>query len=210
MSDAVVSKLQQFIKANTGKHPCACGCGGFIVPKKQHSWAGFPAMLRGHCNRQDLAARFVGFTDKSGPGGCWLWTGAFKRGGYGQLMIANRMVSAHRAAWGLANGPIPPGMHVLHRCDNPPCVNPAHLFLGTNADNSKDKIAKGRQRGPKGEAHPAAKLSDGDVVEIRRRWAAGETQAVIGRDFGATQAHVSQIVTMKTWRHLPPPLPGDG
>jgi hypothetical protein len=81
--------------------------------------------------------------------GCWLWTGASTWQGYGLIHHHGRrgMVSVHRLSWTIANGGIPAGLQVLHRCDNPPCVNPDHLWLGTNADNIADKLAKGRGSG---------------------------------------------------------------
>lgn len=81
--------------------------------------------------------------------GCWVWTGSKIPTGYGKLSIHNKKVAAHRLSWALHNGPIPAGLHVLHRCDNPPCVNPEHLFLGTDGDNAADKVSKGRQRSRK-------------------------------------------------------------
>jgi len=92
----------------------------------------------------DVAPRFWAKVAKSD--GCWLWTGARASNGYGSFRFADRpcATAAHRAAWELACGPIPHGMHVLHRCDNPPCVNPAHLFLGTHLENVRDREAKGR------------------------------------------------------------------
>lgn len=82
--------------------------------------------------------------------GCWLWTGHLSDWGYGTLHVGNgKEVKAHRLAWELAYGPIPPKMHVCHRCDVTSCVNPAHLFLGTNADNMRDCLAKGRHMSQK-------------------------------------------------------------
>src|SRR5687767_4720826 len=76
--------------------------------------------------------------------GCWLWTASRNAKGYGQIMYQRRPIHAHRVSWQLANGPIPDGLCVLHRCDNPQCVNPGHLFLGTIVDNNRDMFAKGR------------------------------------------------------------------
>ena len=86
-------------------------------------------------------------------GDCLEWTGYTRAFGYGQLMVDGKCVGTHRVAWTLANGPIPDGICVLHRCDNPPCCEPAHLFLGTAADNTADMIAKGRHRSPPIKSH---------------------------------------------------------
>lgn len=92
-----------------------------------------------------IHVRFWAKVDASGgPDGCWIWTGARFPFGYGAIKIGGRPRGAHRTAWELVNGPIPEGLNVLHHCDNPPCVNPAHLFLGTLRDNALDMFAKGR------------------------------------------------------------------
>lgn len=102
--------------------------------------------------------RFWEKVDRTGgPDSCWPWTGAAPkhRGGYGLFQSNQKPKGSHRVAWEFANGPIPPGMQVLHRCDNPPCCNPAHLWIGTPQDNMSDKMNKGRGRFPGRKDHRA-------------------------------------------------------
>ena len=128
---------------------------------------------------------------------CILWTGAIGRNGYGTVRVGSakdgtrRMMGAHRVAWESAHGPIPTGMHVLHECDTPACVNVEHLFLGTHADNVRDMMSKGRH---------ASKLTSEDVAQIRSRRANGETQAAIAASFGIQQPMVSKICRGLHWR----------
>ena len=150
-------------------------------------------------------ARFSSFVDKSD--GCWTWTGAIlkKMGGYGAFRLQGRTLGAHRASWVLMNGPIPAGLFVCHHCDNPACVRPDHLFLGTNADNVADMVAKGRQRDPigmKGSAHPRAKVSERDVLEIRRRAMGGDPRSALASEFGISASSLEHIISRRTWRHV--------
>ena len=112
--------------------------------------------------------RFFAKVDSTGgEQACWLWTASMNCYGYGCFQVGTRKnVSAHRFAWALAHGPIPKGMCVLHRCDVPACVNQAHLFLGTQADNAADREAKGRSADNRGEKNPASKLTEAKVREI--------------------------------------------
>ena len=112
------------------------------------------------------------------------------------------MMHAHRASWMFANGPIPEGMYVLHRCDNRRCVNPGHLFLGTDRDNMDDMIAKGRCRSPKGQRNGSAVLTESDVIEIRRQLADKVPQREIGRRFGVAQTTIEEISTGRNWAWL--------
>jgi len=119
---------------------------------------------------------------------------------------------AHRISYELNVGPIPDGLNVLHHCDNPPCVNPAHLWVGTHADNVADKVAKGRQRwgmsgyGRHGETHPTAKLTEEQAVEARALYGAGVSQAEIAGRFGVSQPTIFGLVSGRTWKHLGPPI----
>lgn len=130
--------------------------------------------------------------------GCLLWTAVVNSGGYGHLKIAGRMVSAHRAAYEKAHGPIPTGLHVCHKCDVRSCINPEHLFLGTNADNIADMVAKARQRGAEGVRHWKAKLNPDTVRDIR---SATGPQIEIATRFGVGQQTVSRIRSGRIWRH---------
>ena len=145
--------------------------------------------------------RFWGRVDKSQ--GCWIWTGMRSEKGYGRLISDGKRVRAHRVAWELDNGiPVPPGLDVLHRCDTPPCCNPAHLFLGTQAENLADRDRKGRAVYRRGTNNGSARLSEGDVRQIRNLAKNGVQQKDIAARFDIAQATVSLIVGRKTWRHI--------
>ena len=142
---------------------------------------------------------------KRGPG-CWEWQGHRRPRGYGLFARSRQggrkqiIWDAHRFAWMIERGPIPLGMLVCHHCDNPACVRPDHLFLGTNRDNKLDSVSKGRHRWCNGEKNGRAKLTASDVAMIRRRLTAGEKQADIADAFGVSQTTVSLLHRRKTWR----------
>lgn len=142
--------------------------------------------------------------DVRGPDDCWPWTGPRLPKGYGRVYIDGRDSYVHRVVWEEENGPIPDGMLVCHTCDNPPCCNPAHLFLGTNADNLADMRAKGRAAPlpPRpGERNPAAKLTEADVQRIRDL-CGRQSQASVAREFGVSTSLVSKIVKRQAWAHV--------
>lgn len=151
------------------------------------------------------AKRFWRKVDRSGD--CWLWLGGKYSDGYGQMSfrLDGRAVGigTHRVSYVLHNGPIPPGMCVMHKCDTPGCVNPAHLSLGTHAENMHDMIRKGRRASTAGQSHGKAKLTDDDVRTIRRLAEKGHLQQKeIGWLFGIKQAQVSKIKLRKMWAHV--------
>lgn len=136
--------------------------------------------------------------------GCWEWAGRIRADGYGRLIAEGRGVLAHRWFYEKHVGPIPAGMVVCHRCDNPPCVNPAHLFVGTQADNVADMHAKGRARFGlvRGATVGTSKLSESDVRELRSMYASGIRRALIAERFGVSTCTVWQIGTRQRWAHI--------
>lgn len=133
--------------------------------------------------------------------GCWLWDASALKSGYGQFWLNNKMIKAHRVSYSLYKGSIPTGMHVLHSCDVPCCVNPAHLYLGTHQDNMDDKVRKGRTNSLAKEEHPLSKLTEKQVSEIRDLLKCGLfTQRKIADFYSAHESTVSNIKLGKQWR----------
>lgn len=146
-----------------------------------------------------IAAFWSKVDQSAGPNGCWNWTATLSRLGYGQVSWDSATQTAHRIAWMLTHGKILDGQCVCHRCDNPKCVNPGHLFLGTMTENMADRDAKGRRRSV--EKHPARKLTDAEAAEIRRLYAqGGVTQRELGTRYKVTQDSIWAIVTGKTYK----------
>jgi len=129
------------------------------------------------------------------PGECWEWPGSRLKTGYGHCGRKHGTKMATRIVWIERNGPIPAGMVVCHRCDNPPCVRPSHLFLGAQLDNVHDMIRKGRQAQIWGDDHAGIKLSDDDVAEMRRlRAAEGLLYREIAERFGVSLRYAQDVV----------------
>lgn len=169
-------------------------CESRIVREKSHC-----RTLARQTTHED---RFWKKVDKlSPPGGCWIWTGSKSKFGYGVFRTPGGCVGAHRVAWILANGAIQNGLRVCHKCDNPPCVNPAHLFLGTARDNAVDMALKKRNRAaPAGASNYFAKLTESDVIEIRRRRT--DRVGVLASDFNVSKACIRLILKGMSWSHL--------
>lgn len=154
----------------------------------------------GHVYKRDPVDRFLSRVDTSG--GCWLWTGPVDGGGYGLLTFQGVPISAHRVSYLLHNGDLPTGSLICHHCDNPPCVNPDHLYAGDFHTNARDAVARNRYVPRPGEENPAALLTTERVTEIRRRWQAGEPQARLAREFGISTSQTHRIVHGESWRHV--------
>jgi hypothetical protein len=136
-------------------------------------------------------------------GDCWEWTGSLNGKGYGQINIKGGNVPSlvHRTSYAEFVGPIPEGLDVLHKCDNPLCFKPSHLFLGTHADNMKDKMEKGRHRYgvSQGSAHGMSKLTDAQVLEIR---ASAGPSRIVAEKYGISGRQVRDIRNRQSWKHL--------
>lgn len=165
--------------------------------------------------RKNTLNDFHDQVDRSaGTDGCWPWTGTCSAKGYGRFRMDMVDYVAHRLAHEVANGKIPAGILVCHKCDNPPCCNPAHLFPGTAQDNRADCVAKGRQaRGdksgrhthpetnPVGERNGEHKLTEREVSEIRKLSAMGSSYETLRRQFKVSKSAIAKAVTRRTWQH---------
>ncbi len=139
---------------------------------------------------------------------CWLWKAGTDSGGYGHIFAFGQQEQAHRVSYAITYGEIPEGMNVQHECDNPPCVRPDHLFLGTQADNTADMWAKGRGVlpigvVPFGECHPHHKLEENEVIAIRDRYKEGNVpQRSLAAEYRISRGQISKIVLGHNWKHL--------
>lgn len=207
---------------------CQCGCGQSTelakkTRKKHGLIKGQPLhFIHGHNGvKPNVAERLWSGMDKSGD--CWVWTGKVTKAGYGVISVRGKEWSTHRLAYTLAKGPIPDRLDVLHSCDNPPCGRPDHLSVGTALENTKDMLQKGRGTKPPtfsggdhplrrrpglachGQAHPKAKLTEQQVLQIRKEHAAGISYSELAGRYEVDKSNIAAIVTRKTWRHLNQP-----
>lgn len=140
---------------------------------------------------------------KKASNGCWIWSGAKQPTGYGLLWVSplKKYEKTHRLSYKFFNGDIPDGKCVCHRCDNPSCINPEHLFIGSHAENAADKIAKGRQK--IGSQHGRAVLIESQILEIRKSYSGKYGQlSELARQYNITPQSILAIVTRKNWRHI--------
>lgn len=148
--------------------------------------------------------RFWSKVNKRNSDDCWDWTASKFRQGYGKFTETGKSQpsKAHRVSWEIKHGPLPKGLLICHKCDNPSCVNPEHLFLGTYQDNNRDCADKGRHGGPFGVAHPNTKLTERKVQIIRALFKRGTRQVDLANLFNVDRPVISRIVNNKTWVHV--------
>ena len=190
---------------------CACGCGLPVTFNRNRP----RRFLKAHSNRVrprvtiPVEVRLWQHVDKDGPvpphypelGPCWVWLGHIAGKGYGYISWNGTSISTHRVSWQLHFGPIPAGLWVLHHCDNPRCIRPTHLFLGTPLMNVLDMDAKGRRviGFLAGAKNPNAKLGETDVAEIRSLEGMLSKKA-IARRFGISDIQVANIINRRSWK----------
>lgn len=153
--------------------------------------------------KEVVQERFNKYVLKQGNDVCWLWKGAIKVKGYGGFGVGGRVWLTHRLAYFLEFNFLPKNLCVCHSCDNPSCVNPKHLWLGTNKQNVEDRVRKGRGKcgNLKGEDHGGHKLTEKDVLKIRK---VGKryTQEILAKKFGVSRRLIGMIIKKKIWRHI--------
>lgn len=191
---------------------CHCGCGQRTRPARcsdrSKGWIkGQPVFyVHHHGRRHTTPIQYLDrHTDRSSADGCWPYRGSISSHGYGKVAVTlddgkRADLLAHRIAWEREHGPIPRGMFVCHHCDNPPCVRPDHLFLGTPKENTQDMRSKGR--GSYGMNRWSARLSEDDVRAIRAALAQGIIGRALARQYGVAGTTISAIRTRTNWTYL--------
>ena len=165
-------------------------CGSLFSTSNRHRYC---------CSDKCRVLVNVNFSDNNK---CWPYAGSHDTCGYGKITLNGKEHKAHRFLWELHNGAIPKGMFVLHHCDNPPCCNPAHLYLGTNKDNVRDMVLRHRCNPTRGSANWQAKLNESQVPAIKIRLSNGDSLSKIGHDYGVSPITIFDIKHNKTWAHV--------
>ena len=190
---------------------CQCGCGKktSVSPTSSSHHdrkAGHPLrFVKGHRYTPPPKERLYAKIKKNARTGCWEWQGAKTSAGYGLFSVDGSLVYTHRFSYNLHNGRLPDDLHVCHKCDNPSCCNPDHLFLGTDADNLADMRRKNRHSPPPkmtGRRNPSTKISEKDVLQIRKMKKAGKSLKEIAVSFSISKTNVADICKRKIWRHV--------
>lgn len=180
---------------NLGKHCPICDKPILNWAKACHDHS---PTLRAH----EYEKKFWSLVDRRSDGECWNWLGYYIKDGYGRIKIHGKNILAHRLAYTLTYGKIPDGMLVCHTCDNRACINPSHLFIGTDLDNSRDMYSKGREVILVGEDQGNSKLTSYQVMLIRQLVDSGSSYAELGRRFNVNETTIGNIAKRKTWKHL--------
>lgn len=192
---------------------CHCGCGGRTplatkTNKARGNVAGQPIKyLKNHhrspkpIDPSEVRKRFYRFIEQGSADECWEWRGNRNWQGYGRMSVASKNAAAHRVSYELHHGQIPAGLVVRHTCDNPPCVNPTHLLVGTHQENTED--ARKRDRLTKGEEVAISRLTRNQVQAIREAHAQGATKKGLARQYGVARFAIQQLLRGDTWAWLP-------
>ena len=190
--------------AGTVRQCDQCGADFKLRARKTQRFCSLPCAAKGRTRRARAPQkrvpwqeRFWRYLTPGRPDECWEWQGSRDQHGYGRLQRGGKdggIIKAHRASWELHNGPIPPGKAVCHKCDNPPCCNPADLFLGTMRDNTQDMLAKGRHVAPVGASNGKTRIPDETVVAIRESAALGVSYVALAQVYGLTDKYVGYLV----------------
>ena len=185
-------------KAGKARWECKCSCGSKSVVVGSSLING--TIKNCGCRHGLKLAELLKSRIIKNKNDCWIWQGFIKNDGYGTIKHESNQWLAHRLSYTIFKGEIPEDMCVCHKCDTPSCINPDHLFLGTNADNSNDMRNKDRQA--KGNSIGVSKLTEDNVIEIKKRIQNNEDCASIGRAFNVHRNSILSIKHNKTWKHI--------